>query len=135
MATLAMATPYHGPHSPYTHQVSNVTLNKEGPIHDVQWSPEGGAFALTSNPSPLTPPPLTLNLSPNSNPSQARPLTPKPKPPPFTRRVRRRLRLLAIAHRALQQQVRDGLRPSPSPSLVRVATAGPNQVVTLSPTP
>ena len=83
MATLAMATPYHGPHSPYTHQVSNVTLNKEGPIHDVQWSPEGGAFALTSNPSPLTPPPLTLNLSPNSNlfphPS---PLTPHPKPKP-----------------------------------------------------
>ena len=31
-------------------KVSNVTLNKEGPIHDVQWSPEGGEFALTSNP-------------------------------------------------------------------------------------
>merc|ERR1740124_1934074 len=33
-------------------KVSNVTLNKEGPIHDVQWSPQGGEFAVVFGFSP-----------------------------------------------------------------------------------
>ena len=33
-------------------KVSNVTLNKEGPIHDVQWSPAGDEFAVVFGFSP-----------------------------------------------------------------------------------
>ena len=33
-------------------QVQNVTLRKEGPIHDVQWSPKGDEFAVSFGVSP-----------------------------------------------------------------------------------
>ena len=37
---------------PLDGKVSNVTLNKEGPIHDVKWSPKGDEFAVVFGYSP-----------------------------------------------------------------------------------